>query len=173
MLEFMDFEAVARAYSENQVVAHIIDLLATRQREPKNSETRVRHVLREVPPSLNAGVEEVQAALEAIAVEARDRRIEFQKGRPLEESRIEWQCSAIEFAKGVLEKIRQPFHASNGISALSLEEQALEGFEEFAFPVRRGVVMPLRIRADLTGDELLNLAEFVQVLARSRGVQAR
>ncbi len=169
----MNFDAVARAYSSNQVIAHIIDLLATRQREPKNSETRVRHVLREVPPSLNAGVEEVQAALEAIASHAQDRRIEFQKGRPLEESRIEWQCSAIEFARGVLERIRQPFHAPSGNSEQTAEELAFEGFEEFAFPVRRGVVMPLRIRADLTGDELLNLAEFVQVLARSRGAQAR
>lgn len=169
----MDCDAVARTYSENQVVAHIIDLLATRQREPKNSETRVRHVLREVPPSLNAGIEEVQAALETIAAEAQDRRIEFQKGRPLEESRIQWQCSAIEFAKGVLEKIRQPFHPPNGTPEQTLEEQTPGGVEEFAFPVRRGVVMPLRIRADLTGDELLNLAEFVQVLARSRGAQAR
>ncbi|OQX69912.1 MAG: hypothetical protein B6A08_03285 [Sorangiineae bacterium NIC37A_2] len=168
----MNFEAVARVYSENQVVAHVIDLLATRQREPKNSETRVKHILREVPPNLGAGVEEIQDALELIAQEAGDRRIEFKKGRPLEESRIEWDCSAIEFAKHVLDQIRQPFQSPECEKRPdSVDEEQVE-FEVFTFPVRRGVDMPLRIRADLTAQELLNLAEFVQVLARSRGAQA-
>ena len=155
----VDLQMAVDVYREDRIVAAIVDHIASREREPKNGETRVRVVRKGLVLSREVTAEELALALEKLAAAGCG---EFRVGRPREESRLIWRpgVSTIRLA----EQIRS---ASGGVADQTTSQDA-EPYEEHLFPVRPGVRMPLRIRSDLSADELDNLAEFVRVIARSR-----
>ena len=44
--------------------------------------------------------------------------------------------------------------------------------ETYHFPLRPGINLPIHIRSDMTADELMTLANFVKIIAASRGSSA-
>jgi hypothetical protein len=155
----IDVQRAAEAYREDPLVAAIVDHVASREREPKNAETRIRVMRKGLQLPRETTADELVAALDKLAAAGCG---ELRVGRPKEESRLLWRSgvSAIRIA----EQIRR--EAGNSAKEGLDETSVLD--EEHVFPVRPGVRMGLRIRSDMSADELDNLAEFVRVIARSK-----
>jgi hypothetical protein len=155
----VDTERLAERYRSNTALRAAIDYLAGREREPRNGVTRARILQGEIAGGGDFTLEDSLSVLEVLA---RSGCGELQNGRPKAETRLKWQVSALEMARSVQRAGASPPEAEEGADANG------KLFESHMFPVRPGVSMPLRLRKDLSADELNNLAEFVKVVARAR-----
>ena len=155
----------------------IIDYLADRQRDPRNGETKVGNLADDLRDRGHLFINPlgVEAALKIFEQAGCG---QFQHGRSKVDSRLNWNASAREIAKEVLERIkpedRERIVESNGLNHSIKEREHSRpladesSFETYFFPVRRGVMLEVKIRSDMTAKETKNLADFVGIIAASR-----
>lgn len=154
----VQIEKIVESYQENEVMRATIDYLASRLRDPRNSETKAQNLKWELR---NRGRDfPLDDVIEVLEVLGDLGCGTFQRGRPKEASRLNWEVSVRDMAEAVKDE------------AGSVDEVASEADEAAVevhyFPVRKGVQQELRLRADMTPTELDNLADFVKIIAASR-----
>ncbi|MFO0905823.1 MAG: hypothetical protein U0939_22635 [Pirellulales bacterium] len=151
-----DLVAMCRRSKE---IKAIFEWLDDRERDPRNSETKVANLESDLAGrGERFSVDQLRDALEKIADTGAGT---YQAGRPIENSRINWNVSARELAKQVLQELNN--HVSNPKA-----EGTSDGCDIHHFPLRPGKFLPVSIPSDMTFDELENMADFIRVIARSR-----
>ncbi len=149
-IETVDTGSVVGMYRNNAVVKSIIDWLNDRERDPRNSETKAGNLMGDLGyRGERFTLDQIRDALDRISKSGCGT---YQPGRPVENSRITWHCSARELAAIVLEEVANA--GTNGAVKGQTEED--EEMETHYF-------------ADMTATELQNMSEFLQIIAKSRG----
>jgi hypothetical protein len=157
--DVVDIDEIVAAYQEKKAVRESVKYLASRERDPRNSETKAENLRWELRQRGNDfTLEEIIGVLELFGNLGCG---VYRKGRPREQSRLLWQASARQIAQQVM------IQAQAGPEE-TVQDQETPEIETHYFPVRKGVQQELRLRSDMTAAELDNLADFVKIIAASR-----
>ena len=157
----VDYRRLSDLYRTNTAIGAIIDWLGERERDPRNSITRLRSLRFYMSKGGNEFTDdELQNALQLLDEVGCG---EYQRGRPVGQSRLHWSHSAREIAAEVLASVGN----QSNLGPIPVEDGS-DLLETHLFPVRPGISLPVTIRTDMTSEELENMAEYVRILARSR-----
>ena len=152
----LNLSKIVSLYLKDQTVKAIFMWLGDRERDPRGGETKAGNLVNDLA---NRGdrftVDEVRTALEKIANAGCG---SYLPGRPIENSRITWRWSAREIASMVFDEV----------SAAPGNDKADAEMETHYFPVRPSVTLEVKIRKDMSVVELQNMADFLQIIAKSR-----
>src|SRR5215217_3049803 len=141
----VNYAQLQKAYTARPAFRAVIDYLGERERQPREGKTRAGTLQKAVAG--NFTIDEVSEILSELANAGCG---QVQNGRPKENTRLTWTVNAIETANAIKRS-----HGETGAAMTSKVEGEEEEFETHLFPVRKSVTMPLRIRKDLTYDEIL------------------
>ncbi|WP_169980123.1 DUF1731 domain-containing protein [Tautonia rosea] len=168
---------LVHSYSNGGAFPAIIDYLADRQRDPRNRETKVGNLTADLAArGYQFQFPELESALKVFDEAGCG---SYQRGRPLEQTRLKWSYSAREIAQEVLARVnsvtpdeildrKEKYKEAEKLGGDTAEPSFDDSMDVYYFPVRRNVVLEVKIRSDMTASETNNLADFVRVIAASR-----
>lgn len=150
-------DLVRALYQKNDCVRAIFGFYAKRERDPRNGVTYLKNISKDLDGHF--GTEALRAAFLELESCNCGR---FHNGRPVKKGYFDWSESPREIAAELVED----GGTVNGRRDQSASNDPL--IDVFPFPVRPGITLPIAIRRDMISAELMNLADFVKVIAASR-----
>ena len=156
----IDIRGLALLYQESPPIKEIVDWLNDRERDPRNSYTRVTSLrVNLYKRGQEFSTDDLREALGKIVDSGWG---EFSHGESYTSaSAIHWKYPARKIAKMVLEEVARGV----GSNTSATEE---DNFETHYFPMRLGKQLKISIPMDMTSKELENMSEFVRIIAKSR-----
>lgn len=141
----------------NDCALSIIDWLRQRNRNPRNGETTVDYLQRELTVSF--GNSQICAALNSIAEAGFGT---YRPEHPQKGPYILWKGSANQIPQELDSYVESLQEESTETSEKNLNlESKMPDFEFHDFPVRPGVKLPIQIRADMSDAEIKRMGEFL------------
>src|SRR5262245_61753734 len=99
-----NWNPLVHAYHQSGAFAAVIDLFADRQRDPRNKETKVGNLMADLATRGHQfPFSDLESALRVFQEAGCGY---YQRGRPLDVSRLKWDVSAREIAQEVLARVR-------------------------------------------------------------------
>jgi hypothetical protein len=177
-----DWAILVRYYLKRDEFSAVVDYLSQRERDPRNAETKIGNLMTHLAAR---GQQFEFAQLEgALKIFQEAGCGAYQRGRPLEQSRLEWDLSAREIAQEVLLRIgneipnvsvrndesangvEQPLETSRGAETPNGVVRAANdrGTITHSYQLRPGYSVSVELPANFTTKEANRLADFIRTL---------
>lgn len=149
---------IENLYSKDDCIREIFAAYRNRERDPRNGRTILKNIRHDLGGRFS--IERLRTTF--LDLENCNCG-KFHNGRPIKNGYFKWSESPREIAA----ELAEPPATTNGNEVLS-KGDSNNPIEIFPFPVRPGITLPVAIRRDMIASELMNLSDFVKVIAASR-----